>query len=131
MNTNKILGDAREKMCDIICGNCPTLDACTKEEHTICTDFPKMMADVFALSGITDIKCPECGGDGIKPVDTPFSGSLPSIDCPKCDNGVIKHPWKVSVTLENGELPEDIKNYDQDIADIIIGAGYRQVVELP
>lgn len=27
--------------------------------------------------------CPKCLGEGTIPVDTPFSGSLPSADCPE------------------------------------------------
>ena len=31
-----------------------------------------------------EIKCTECGGEGVIPIDTPFSSSLPSADCPTC-----------------------------------------------
>ena len=63
------------------------------------------------ISGTTDIECPECEGNGC-PNKVTYSIHLGyAIDghsCPKCGNtGVIKYPWKVSVVLENGELPKD------------------------
>ena len=39
-------------------------------------------------------KCPKCDGDGTIPVDTPFSDSLPSADCPIC-KGTGKITFKV------------------------------------
>ena len=130
MNTDKILDDAREKLArniqytlygaDIIIG-----DDVSRE----------IAGQILALSGTTDLECPECKGKGYGSItwgNLEHTKVLGKSGCPRCGRtGVIKHKWKVSVVLENGELPEDIKNYDQDIADIIIGAGYRQVVKLP
>ncbi len=84
----------------------------------------------LTLSGTTDIECSECVG--YKSTFTQFSSDS-YMDCPKCDNGVIKHKWKVSVTLENGELPDiprkDIIHIIMERDRILIEAGYRQVVE--
>ncbi|KKL13442.1 hypothetical protein LCGC14_2525710, partial [marine sediment metagenome] len=58
---------------------------------------------ILALSGTTDIECPDC--EGYRSTFSEFS-SESCMDCTTCGNtGVIKHPWKVSVVLENGELP--------------------------
>ena len=124
---------------------------------------------ILALSGTTDIECPECKGEGV------FSGNYHCSHCgktfqiaeqaeflahqsdcdyvcPKCDNGVIKHKWKIAVVLENGELPESpntdyiIAQYageeatSEDVAlmhlngiekgkGLMLKAKYRQVVE--
>ena len=99
---------------------------------------------ILALSGTTDIECPECKGKGIPRM---WHGHhVETKHCPKCDNGVIKHKWKVSVTLENGELPKyhggfinalwDAMDMSKDeprcrteVKAILRKAGYRQVVE--
>ncbi len=74
----------------------------------LCVASQKDADQILAISGTTDIECPECmkgfiiEPDGVTG-DPDFASKTP---CPKCDNGVIKHKWKVSVTLENGELPD-------------------------
>ena len=80
------------------------------------------------ISGTTVIECPGCKGEGM------FSGNYHCSHCgkafrivelagfiahqsdcdyvcPKCDNGVIKHKWKIAAVLENGELPEVTEDY--------------------
>ncbi len=63
---------------------------------------------ILAISGTTDIECPDCRGSG-KAVAHGLKGSRSRTykpdACPKCDNGVIKHEWEMGVHLKNGELP--------------------------
>ena len=68
-------------------------------------DQDRIWADkILALSGTTDIECLECEGN--KGTDD-ISPSYYDQACPKCNGtGVIPYKWKVSVVLENGELPE-------------------------
>lgn len=41
-------------------------------------------AEFLAHQASCDYICPTCQGEGTIPIDTPFSGSLPSADCPEC-----------------------------------------------
>ena len=130
--SSRIIDDARGFICVIICENCPVMDACSKSEHTLCADYPQMIKDIMGLSGTTDI---ECGCD------------LPEI-CPICKGtGVIPHNYRVSVVLENGELPKCDTEYNpsacgaEDDTDncyrggwdeaerAMLSARYKQVVE--
>ncbi len=62
--------------------------------------------EILALSGTTDIECPDCHGDG----DQWVYG-----ECETCNGtGKKKHPWKFAVVLENGELPKD------ELAELVI-----------
>ena len=104
----------------------------------------KILADAKAMgfkpiSGTTDIECPECGGR--KTVYTeeiqikPYLKALPT-KCPKCENGVIPYKWKVSVVLENGELPSCnnhvfgiVNEQGMKAQKDMLSAKYKQVVE--
>ncbi len=105
---SKILHDAREKIGLVIdkwYGS--VLSTESKYEHFSAEH------EILALSGTTDIECPECKGSGYGERVYVSRSRYEYRPCPNCDNGVIKHKWKVSVTLENGELPENIyKNHD-------------------
>ncbi len=69
-------------------------------------EYWRTRADVaLSASGTTDIECPECKSSGHLQ-HKPHKHSRYLNDCPHCDDGVIKYPWKVSVVLENGELPK-------------------------
>ena len=60
---------------------------------------------ILALSGTTDIMCPECKGGQNWATKTLANRSI-IVECSKCNStGVIKHKWKIAVVLENGELP--------------------------
>ncbi len=101
MNTDKIIDDAREKIAEILeqpCDVCELEDNCDcKIRGIICPYQEKKAYQILALSGTTDIECPEYHGTGL---------DVEPSDCAMCNGtGVIKHKWKVSVTLENGELP--------------------------
>ncbi len=88
--SSNILDDAREKISQII-----------REYGSLeitCAD------KILALSGTTEIECPECKGS--KKLDRHFDHHY-SNRCPKCNgHGVIKHKWEIGVHLENGELPD-------------------------
>ena len=134
--TSDILDDAREKIAqsmfnkDYWLRTNPHMNRADKDwkqaSDTARKYWLELASVAQALSGTTDIECPECRGHvGM------FSGSyhcylcgkpfrIPDeqaewiahqkdceYNCPKCDAGVIKHKWKVSVTLENGELPKN------------------------
>ena len=92
--------DAREKIaqCFENCDNKTIVECGSYREKYGGEGCQYCAADqILALSGTTDIECPECGGQ---------SKSYP-YTCYTCNgDGVIKHKWKVSVTLENGELPD-------------------------
>ncbi len=143
--STRIIDDAREKIAKELYWQSFGVPGSVKDIDTLWdgmhinwqNKYLKRADQILALSGTTDIECPECGGSGHLQ-HKPHKHSRYLNDCPKCDNGVIKHKWEVSVTLENGELPENIyKNHDwaealhvyhatqQDMRD----ANYRQVVE--
>lgn len=54
-----------------------------------------------------DSVCPECEGEGVIPVDTPFSSSLPSADCPTCQGKVPKldRPDKKKIAILMRDIP--------------------------
>ena len=137
---SSILDDAREKIASVLLqvfndgfvlgeigmgGDKETVDAA--------------LYQILALSGTKDIECPECHGDErrrimIQDKPTPING----LPCSKCINGVIRHKWKVSVTLKNGELPEVDDTYKdfggndtiwEESQQSMLNAKYRQVVE--
>ena len=61
-------------------------------------------------------------------------GLMQLANCRCSGTGVIKYPWKVSVVLENGELPDfamegQIAYGKEDYAKLLERAKYRQVVE--
>ena len=128
-----ILDDVREKIQDIL----QEVALLMETEGKFYCGVDKTYADqILALSGTTDIECPTCEGGGYFPNDDTGEPNPPvgGIRCPAwCDNGVIKHPWKVSVTMENGKLPEiprkDIVHIIMERDRVLREAGYRQVVE--
>ena len=140
MNIDKVLDDAREKIakelywqsfCDK--DSVKDIDALWKGMRIDWRNKWLEKADqALAISGTTDIECPECGGESyIHPVSV-------------CKGpGKVTYKWKVSVTLENGELPQNPlsshKDHDHeagyysaheayDLAQEDM-AKYRQVVE--
>ena len=133
--SSKILDDAGEKIALLYCKWCPQdCRGLTNEERRGCLAADGFVESFEELSGITDIECPECGGSGSNYND--FS------KCPKCDNGVIKEPWEVSVTLKNGELPglpevttntpaqqNNINYWRRTGHKDMLDAKYKQVVE--
>ncbi len=152
---SKIIDDAREKIAECLYNDSTHYeyewDYVKKRQPSLLQMFLGKAAHVLALSGTTDIECPDCGGSGHLQ-HKPHKHSRYLNDCPKCENGVIKHKWKVSVTLENGELPKSpdteyvIAQYageeatPEDVAlmhlngiekgkSLMLNAKYRQVVE--
>ena len=101
--SSNILDDAREKIAK-------EYFAATDTEYREGDGRRSIFVDqILNLSGTTDIECPDC--KGYRSTFSQFSSDS-YMDCPKCDNGVIKYKWKVSVVLENGEIPEpDILMY--------------------
>ncbi|KKL84051.1 hypothetical protein LCGC14_1968560 [marine sediment metagenome] len=104
--SSKIIDDAREKIARKLC----------EQRRAIYKGFEQHWLDkadqILALSGTTDIECPECHGmKGFVDTGKSLGGSLPGwSDCSKCNGaGVIKYQWKVSVVLENGELHLEVK----------------------
>ena len=96
--TSKIIDDAREKI-----AKTPIETHKYRGKRYITLDG---IDQLLALSGTTDIECPECGGNSLEEMAT-ASNWIKFSPCHKCNGtGVIKHKWKVSVTLENGELPK-------------------------
>ena len=88
---------------------------------------------ILATSGTTDIECENC--EGWEKID---KGVTTVHICPRCQSeGVIKHRWKVSVTLENGELPEYHRGEEATCGESchfweqqnMLNAKYKQVVE--
>ena len=128
---SKVIDDAREKIAEKIAWHYDkeftwaTMPEWRKDEYRY------VAASIPDISGTTDIECPECKG-------STYSG-YNLATCPHCDNGHTEYKWKVSVTLENGELP----NYPGDSSfdkllksdiylnsqDDMLSARYRQVVE--
>ncbi len=140
MNTevsSKILDDAREKMlCEL---EVYTAAFVAHTESEISTEEFVLYLEDFkeqslALSGTTDIECPDCMGQGSTFIAHP-------VYCPRCNHsGVLQYPWKVSVTLENGELPvlygfgvngQDVEqiNFQLKTQNDMLNAKYRQIVE--
>ena len=96
---SRIIDDAREKIKSVLI---TTIEWACKEGITD-NYLNRSVDELIALSGTTDIECPECIKGMVYCHNSSAGKELaPS---PKCDNGTIKHEWKVSVTLENGELP--------------------------
>ena len=108
--TSKILDDARKEVTRIV------------KIHTLCHEGEALGAsgNILALSGTTDIECPdEATGDPDFATKT-------------------RYKWKVSVVLENGELPNN--PYSDRLAGELpliysesqqemLHARYKQVVE--
>ena len=118
MNTDKVLDDAREKILGEIGNRClNNLDhPCSCEPHYREQCWGKVADQILALSGTTDIECKKCDGEG-------HDLDIREFICHQCSGtGVIKHKWKVSVTLENGELPEN--NYT--VPDLRLGYQFAQ-----
>ena len=139
--SSKILDDAGGDMALLFCKWCPhDCREFTREEKIGCLAAGGFVDELKALSGTTDIECPECYQgqvpDALK-INKPYTRK-----CPECDGtGVIKHKWKVSVTLENGKLPEYNSAFADKLLDdaallgfqkaqhYMLNAKYRQVVE--
>ena len=81
--SGRIIDDAREKIKDMVRVGCLQIENRGKPIGEL----------ILAISGTTDIECPECEGRGKDYRDGGFDGEF--ANCPKCDNGVIKHKWKV------------------------------------
>ncbi len=101
MNTDKILDDAREKIALVYLAkeyglSVDAIKQCIKDnkirENHI-TEAHKLADQILALSGTTDIECPdEATGDPDFATKT-------------------RYKWKVGVHLENGKLPEVKEDY--------------------
>ncbi len=100
--SSKIVHDAREKIFKILF---PHATFKRQSDH-------EMIDQILALSGTTDIECPECKGKRFSLI----VDNGPSVPCDRCfgtgKGGEYK--WKVSVVLENGELPKD------ELAELVI-----------
>ncbi len=112
MVSSKILDDAREKIALEYLAKeyglpIDAIKLCIKEnkiQENHITDAYKLVDQILNLSGTTDIECPDCKGEGSW-VEKDDACNAVGDPCDKCNGtGVIKHPWKVSVVLENGEL---------------------------
>ncbi len=122
---SSILDDAREKIAKKLYKQRWYESQPSWKDSKLKSLFRNYARQILAISGTTDIECPDCEGD--------FK------DCPRCDgSSVIKHKWKVSVTLENGELPEVDDTYKdfggndtiwEESQQSMLNAKYRQVVE--
>ena len=124
--SSRIMDDAREKITEILeqpCDVCELEDNCDcKTRNIICPYQEKKADQILAVSGTTDIECPdEATGDPDFATKT-------------------RYKWKVSVVLENGEIPEpDILMYTHSNPSTyfislqtqksMLDAGYVQVVE--
>ena len=122
--SSKIIDDAREKIARKLC----------EQRRAIYKGFEQHWLDkadqILALSGTTDIECPVCNGN-------------PHIEC--SGPGKVEYKWKVSVVLENGELPRNKYNSSEnceheagffsthEMYDVsqqnMLKAKYKQVVE--
>ena len=114
---SSILDDAREKIKDMIQVGCLQIENRDKPIGEL----------ILAISGTTDIECPKCGGDGII-LERCGDSSYNSKSCQSCGGGTIKYKWKVSVVLENGDLPKvskyEVAEYlkkECGFSDIFIG----------
>ncbi len=127
--SSNILDDAREKIALEI-SHYANFHSPSDEDYIP----PKVFASqILAISGTTDIECPECDNGYVRD----RSKRLSFVPCPKCQGyGAIKHKWKVSVVLENGELPE-VDSCLEEVGRLIAvtaqsgmkDAKYKQVVE--
>ena len=133
MNTDKVLDDAREKIAKKLYKQRWYESQPPWKDSKLKSLFRNYARQILALSGTTDIECPKCVG--YRSTFTQFS-SDGYMDCPKCDNGIIPYKWKVSVTLENGELPKLVESGDEpelytcgEVHRAMLNAKYRQVVE--
>ena len=118
---SKIIDDAREKIAKELYLKCikwtGTADWYYKWDEApeeVRADWRNEADQILALSGTKDIECPECGGSGRRKQKlhrTPRPAS--AFPCHLCNGKkVIPYKWKVSVTLENGELPRWVDNKD-------------------
>ncbi len=121
-----ILDDAREKIADEI-KSWPLLALKGGSPY-----YTLKATQILAISGTTDIECPANGC-----VKGQYMMHDKHYTCRLClGMGTIQSKWKVSVTLENGELPE-LGDYGNDTINTatrtaelnILLARYRQVVE--
>ena len=88
--SSKILDDAREAV----------IDELARWDYTSQRDERERANSVLALSGSTDIECPDC--EGYRSTFSEFCCES-YMDCPTCGNAsFIPYKWKVSVVLENG-----------------------------
>ncbi len=134
--SSRILYDVRGKILAAIADRCLSnsdhpCDCATRWREQC---WGKVADQILAISGTTDIRCPECKGRGEifhrGVIDTLKAWSR----CTPCNGtGSIPYKWKVSVVLENGELPEiprkDIVHIIMERDRILLEAGYKQVVE--
>ncbi len=100
---SSILDDAREKIAKELyyMDHLPEIHVWEKSQMQ---EFYLLRANqILAISGTTDIECPDC--EGYRSTFSEFS-SESCMDCTTCGNtSVIPYKWKVSIVLENGELP--------------------------
>ena len=135
--SSRILDDVREKIASkfmVLCEDCGhgknLKDDCPHLDEDVCMWQRELANDTLALSGTTDIECPVCNGN-------------PHIEC--SGPGKVEYKWKVSVVLENGELPRNKYNSSEnceheagffsthEMYDVsqqnMLKAKYKQVVE--
>ena len=114
MNTDKVIDDAREKIAQKLASMDNWRFDDLKEHSTSFNEgaptkdhYIRRANEVLAISGTTDIECPECGGEAVfENINT--GGFVSGIICSKCNGtGVIKEPWEMGVHLKNGKLPEN------------------------
>ena len=114
---SRIIDDAREKIAKKLYKQRWYESQPSWRDSKLKSLFRNYARQILALSGTTDIECENC--EDWEKIDR---GVTTVQICPRCQSdGVIKHKWKVSVTLENGELPEHPL--------LKAMAGCRQVVE--
>ncbi|KKM73272.1 hypothetical protein LCGC14_1412220 [marine sediment metagenome] len=125
---SSILDDAREKIAKELyyIDHLPEIHVWEKSQMQ---ELYLIRADhILAISGTTDIECPECNGKRFS--DHRENG--PSTPCDRCF-GTGKggeHKWKVSVTLKNGELsPNSRLDFGYYTKEDIDKAGYVQEVK--
>ncbi len=144
MNTDKVIDDAREKIAQKLASMDNWRFDDLKEHSTSFNEgaptkdhYIRRANEVLAISGTTDIECPECGGEAVfENINT--GGFVSGIICSKCNGtGVIKEPWEMGVHLKNGELPDKISHAGHGVTTLelcefiqqdMLDAGYVQKV---
>ena len=133
--SSKILDDARKELakwlyyygiigidCDV-----PRWEERTEAEREY---FMGKATEILAISGTTDIECPDCEGEGTG--EWGGNGIMFGFEpCPKCNGaGSIPYEWEMGVHLKNGELPPNPRlDAGYFTQEDIASAGYVQRVK--